>query len=237
PRIPPPPASARDVVDFFGPTVLAVRRSPAPAFVLGAMLPDFATMIRARPPRTTHTDIDSGMQFHWRTDEAFHRSAAFLALTHQAVGWLSARGVRSGSALAVAHGGVEIRPDAALAADDCAQQAYRAALEGAAHDALGRFVDWASHGERARFDALRARLLARGAVAVDITPETVAERLRDALAGRPRLALDAAAVRPVRAAARTARAPVAARAPALAQEPAAQPPPPRPPPHRTRPGA
>ena len=152
-------------MNFFGHTVLAVRRSTAPAFVLGAMLPDFATMIRARPPRTAHTDIDSGMQFHWRTDEAFHRSAAFLALTHEAVGWLSARGVRSGSALAVAHVGVEILLDAALAGDDCAQQAYRAALEGAAHDELGRFVDWVSYGERARFDALRARLLERGAVA------------------------------------------------------------------------
>ena len=209
-------------MNFFGHTVLAVRRSTAPAFVLGAMLPDFATMIRARSPRTAHTDIDSGMQFHWRTDEAFHRSAAFLALTRGAVGWLSARGVRSGSALAVAHVGVEILLDAALAADDCAQQAYRAALEGAAHDPLGRFVDWASQDERARFDALRARLLARGAVAGDVTPETVAERLRYALAGRPRLALDDASVPTVRDWARTARPEIDARAPALVQHLTAQ---------------
>jgi hypothetical protein len=209
-------------VNFFGHTVLAVRRSTAPAFVLGAMLPDFATMIRARSPRTAHTDIDSGMQFHWRTDEAFHRSAAFLALTHHAVGWLSARGVRSGSALAVAHVGVEILLDAALAGDDCAQQAYRAALEGAAHDALGRFVDWASHEERARFDALRARLLARGAVAGDITPDTVAERLRYALADRPRLALDDASVPTVRDWARAARPEIDARAPSLVHDLTAQ---------------
>jgi hypothetical protein len=209
-------------VNFFGHTVLAVRRSTAPAFVLGAMLPDFATMIRARSPRTAHTDIDSGMQFHWRTDEAFHRSAAFLALTHHAVGWLSARGVRSGSALAVAHVGVEILLDAALAGDDCAQQAYRAALEGAAHDALGRFVDWASHEERARFDALRARLLARGAVAGDITPDTVAERLRYALADRPRLALDDASVPTVRDWARTARPEIDARAPSPVHDLTAQ---------------
>ena len=90
-------------MNFFGHTVLAVQRSAEPAFVLGAMLPDFATMIRARPPRTEHADIDSGMQFHWRTDEVFHRSTAFLTLTRRAVGWLSARGVRAGSALAVFH--------------------------------------------------------------------------------------------------------------------------------------
>ena len=66
-----------DRMNYFGHTVLAVRRGGDRAFVLGAMLPDFATMIRARPPRTTHADIDSGMQFHRRTDDVFHRSAAF----------------------------------------------------------------------------------------------------------------------------------------------------------------
>ncbi|PYN43326.1 MAG: hypothetical protein DME00_27150, partial [Candidatus Rokuibacteriota bacterium] len=135
-------------MNFFGHTVLAVRRSTEPAFVLGSMLPDFATMIRARPPRPAHAEIDSGMQFHWRTDEVFHRSAAFLTLTHQAVVWLSARGVRSGSALAVAHIGVEVLLDAALSDDRRAQRAYRAALEGAAHDELGQYVGWASDEQR-----------------------------------------------------------------------------------------
>src|SRR5207245_2108203 len=112
----------------------------------------------------------------------------------QAVAWLSARGVRSGSALAAAHIGVEVLLDAALSGDAPAQQAYRAALEAAAPDELGRYVGWASDEERMRFDGLRARLLARGAVTGDIAPETVAERLRSALADRPRLALVAAAV-------------------------------------------
>jgi len=38
------------------------------------------------------------------------------------VGWLSARGVRSGSALAVAHVGVEVLLDAALAGDEYASK-------------------------------------------------------------------------------------------------------------------
>src|SRR5262249_2922602 len=120
------------------------------------------------------------------------------------------------------HVGVEILLDAALAGDDCAQQAYRAALEGAAHDELGRFVDWVSYGERARFDALRARLLPRGAVAGDITADTVPERLPHTRAPRPRLALDDASVPPVRGWARPVRPAIAARAPALVEALTAQ---------------
>jgi len=209
-------------VNFFGHTVLAVRRSTEPAFVLGSMLPDFATMIRARPPRSEHTDIDSGMQFHWRTDEVFHRSAAFLTLTRQAVVWLSARGVRSGSAIAVAHIGVEVLLDAALSDDACAQRAYRAALEGAAPDELGRYIGWVSAQQRDRFGALRARLLARGAITADIAPETVAERLRYALADRPRLSLDDASVLTVRDWARIARPDINASAAPLLQDLTAQ---------------
>jgi hypothetical protein len=203
-------------VNFFGHTVLAVRRSSEPAFVLGSMLPDFATMIRARPPGVEHGDIESGMQFHWKTDEVFHQSAAFLTLSHQALTWLSARGVQRGSALAVAHIGVEILLDAALAGDDRAQAAYRAALESAGE--LGRHIGWASDEERARFAGLRARLLARGPIAGDIAPETVAERLRYALAGRPRLSLDDVSVLTVRDWARVARPDVDARAAPLVRE-------------------
>lgn len=209
-------------MNFFGHSVLAVRRSVDPAFVLGSMLPDFATMIRARPPGTEHADIESGMQFHWRTDEVFHRSPAFRALTHQAVVWLSSRGVRSGSALAVAHVGVEVLLDAALSGDERAQRAYRAALEGAAREELGRYVSWASEAQRDRFDTLRERLLGRGAITDDIAPETVAERLRSALADRPRLSLDDTSVQAVRDWARVARADISASAIPLVQHLAAQ---------------
>ena len=209
-------------MNFFGHTVLAVRRSTDPAFVLGSMLPDFATMIRARPPHAEHADIDSGMKFHWRTDDVFHRSPAFQALSHRAYVWLSARGVRDGSALAVAHVGVEILLDAALAGDACAQRAYRAALEGAAPDELGRYVGWASGEQRDRFDALRGRLLARGAITGDIAPETVAERLRMVLADRPRLSLDDTSIPAVRDWARIAHPEVAAGAANLVEDLAAQ---------------
>ena len=209
-------------MNFFGHTVLAVKRSTDPAFVLGSMLPDFATMIRARPPHAEHADIDSGMKFHWRTDEIFHRSPAFQALSHRAYVWLSARGVRAGSALAVAHVGVEILLDAALAGDACAQRAYRAALEGAAPEGLGRHVGWASGEQRDRFDALRGRLLARGAIVGDIAPDSVAERLRVVLVDRPRLSLDDSSILVVRNWARIAHPEVVAGAANLIEDLAAQ---------------
>ena len=205
-------------MNFFGHTVLAVKRSADPAFVLGSMLPDFATMIRARPPRTQHADVDSGIQFHWRTDEVFHRSPAFRTLTHRAFVWLSMRGVRSGSAHAVAHVGVEILLDAALSDDDGAQHAYRAALVEAAPADLGRWLGWASDEQRDRFDALRERLLARGAITGEIAPDIVAERLRSVLADRPRLSLDDTSVQMVRDWARVARAEVSACAAPLVQD-------------------
>jgi len=209
-------------MNYFGHTVLAVRRGGDRAFVLGSMLPDFATMIGARPPRTEHVDIDSGMRFHWKTDEAFHRSPTFQQLTRQAVAWLSTRGVRSGSALAVAHIGVELLLDASLSGDEGAQRAYLSALDGAAHEELGRYLTWASGEQRVRFDQLRARLLERGAIAGDIAPEAVAERLRRALAARPRLALDDAAVLAARDWALAARPGISACAAPLVCELASQ---------------
>jgi hypothetical protein len=209
-------------MNYFSHTVLAVRCGGDRAFVLGAMLPDFAAMIRARPPRVNHAAIEAGRRFHWRTDEVFHRSADFRRLTSQAVDWLSARGVRSSSALAVAHVGVELLLDSALSGDEPAQRAYLGALKGATDEKLGRHLTWTSDEERDRFAHLRARLLDRGAIAGDIGPEIVAERLRHALADRPRLALDDAAVLAARDWASAARPGVSACAVPLVRELAAQ---------------
>jgi hypothetical protein len=65
-------------------------------------------------------------------------------------------------------------------------------------------------------------LLARGAITGAIAPETVAERLRFALADRPRLSLDEASVLTVRDWARAARADISACAAPLVQDLAAR---------------
>jgi len=205
-------------MNFFGHAVLAAWRDEASPFVLGAMLPDFATMIRARPPGATHHGIEAGMDFHHQTDDAFHRCAGFLELSHAAFRSLLARGVGRGSARAVAHIGVEMLLELPLAGDARAQRAYLGALGGAGDADLGPRVAWASAEERVRFERLRQALLARGNVAPDLASEVIAERLARALSGRPLLALDATAQLAVRNWVATSRAEVAERAGPLVEE-------------------
>jgi hypothetical protein len=185
-------------MNYFGHAAVAVWQSQDRGFVLGSMLPDFATMIAAHPPAAAHLEIEAGMRFHHRTDEVFHRSVVFRELAASAFAWLTAHGVRRASARAVAHIGVELALEAPLARDEAARRAYLAALDGAAEAELGQYVGWASGDERARFGRLREALVARGVATGDVAPDLVAQRLRRALARRPRLALDDAAEATVR---------------------------------------
>ena len=205
-------------MNYLGHAAVASWRSPDSAFVLGAMLPDFATMIRARPPATTHAGLDAGMRFHHRTDEVFHRSPAFVELTRSAFGWLLARGVERGRARAVAHVGVELLLDTCLLRDEPVRRAYLAALEDGAPRSLGQHVVWSSGRDPISFDDLRERLLERGVTTDEPDASAVAERLRRALGARPRLALDDAAELVARDWVVAARPDVAARAAALARQ-------------------
>jgi hypothetical protein len=209
-------------VNYLGHAAVATWRSQDRAFVLGAMLPDFATMIGARPPTTTHAGLESGMRFHYRTDEVFHRSTGFRELTRSAFDWLLARGVERGRARAIAHVGVELLLDADLSRTEPVRQAYLAALHGgAAHD-LGRHLSWAAPEGPFGFEDLRTRLLARGVPADDPAPEVTSQRLRRALSGRARLALDDAVTLVARDWLTVAQPDVTARAAGLAREVAEQ---------------
>ena len=180
-------------MNYLGHAAVATWRSQDRAFVLGAMLPDFATMIGARPPATTHAGLDAGMRFHYRTDEVFHRSVGFRELTRSAFDWLLARAVERGRARAIAHVGVELLLDADLSQTEPVRRAYLAALHGGAAPELGRHLSWAAPEGARRFEDLRTRLLARGVTADAPAPEVTSQRLRRALSARPRLALDDAA--------------------------------------------
>ena len=182
-------------MNFFGHAAVASWQSPDVGFVLGAMLPDFATMIRARIPGTQHERLLAGIRFHHQTDDVFHDTSTFRALTRWALSDLLERGMRRGSARAVAHVGVEILLDKSLAHDDGARRAYRQALEKSAPHALGSELDWQPAEAEARFERLRTTLESRGVAADDASPELLAFRLERALAGRPRLALDPPAQR------------------------------------------
>jgi hypothetical protein len=175
-------------MNFFGHAVVASWRSAHPAFVLGAMLPDFATMIRARPPSSSHREISLGIGFHHATDQVFHDAPTFRRLSARALTELDARGLSRGSARAVAHIGVEILLDGCLSSDRGARDAYLAAL--AAHDELDARIEWKRERSRGDLGDLVRALSARGVRREHQAPEIVAFRVSRALAPRPRLALD-----------------------------------------------
>jgi hypothetical protein len=206
-------------MNFFGHALVAQRheatRGPVRAeFVLGSMLPDFASMLRERPPQATRGALVAGLHFHHLTDDAFHGSQSFLEFSGHASSYLRSRGLPRGSARAVAHVGVELLLDAALATNS-ANEAYLSALECALTERVADHIQWQSSDGKARFRQLCRRLVGRGAVGTDAPPELVAQRLRNILADRPRLALDDAGQSVVRDWAMMTRPVVISRAPQL----------------------
>ena len=182
-------------MNFFGHALIAQRsevaRGPVRAeFVLGSMLPDFATMLRTRSPRATLDPLRAGLAFHHATDDAFHGSASFLEFSGQASRFLSGRGLSRGSARAVAHVGVELLLDGAFAQENAANEAYLYAVECALTERVASHIHWQTEAEQARFQHLCHSLKRRGAFITDTPAELVAERLRTILADRPRLAMD-----------------------------------------------
>jgi hypothetical protein len=185
-------------VNFFGHAALAFYERADDAFVLGAMLPDFATMIGARPPLAAHAQLTHGIAHHHTTDDVFHGSRAFRRLCHDAFAALEARGVRRGTARAVAHIGIELLLDTVLARDPGACAAYTRALAEAPEARLGRHLRWQADEQRERFAALCGALARRGLTAPDSHLDALVWRLSRALSGRARLEMrpeDEAAVR------------------------------------------
>jgi hypothetical protein len=210
-------------MNFFGHAVIARRAEAARGavraeFVLGAMLPDFAAMLRVRPPRVTHPTLEAGVRFHHATDEAFHGADSFLEFSRLALRFLLDRGVSRGSARAVAHVGVELLLDAALAHESAASEAYLWALDAALTKSVQSHIHWKSGEYEDQFQHLCLSLRARGQVRGDASGEVVAERLRRILAGRPRLALDDAGQSVVRDWIVAARPLIVSRAPLLVAE-------------------
>lgn len=210
-------------MNFFGHAVIAKRREASRGavraeFVLGAMLPDFASMLRVRPPQVGGDALVDGVRFHHATDDAFHGAESFLEFSHQASSFLLERGLSRGSARAVAHVGVELVLDGALAHESGANEAYLSAIDAALTISVASRIKWEKDGQEARFQHLCHNLESRGAVPSDAPPELVAQRLANILAHRPRLALDEAGQSVVRDWVVTARPLIVARAPLLVFE-------------------
>lgn len=182
-------------MNFFGHALIAQRNEVTrgtirPEFVLGAMLPDFASMLRTRPPVASHGAIGAGLAFHHRTDDAFHSSHSFLEFSRRASSFLTQRGLARGSARAVAHVGVELLLDAAFAHETAANEAYLSAIDCGLTSHVSGHIHWLSGDVESKFEQLCHSLRQRGAYRSDTPAELVAERLRSILADRPRLAMD-----------------------------------------------
>lgn len=202
-------------MNFFGHVVVASWESDSSPFLLGAMVPDFATMIGARVPLSTHAEVAGGIRFHHRTDQIFHDSETFRDLSRSARERLRALGVPRPQALAVGHIGVEILLDGALADAD-ARRHYQGALAAGRDVTVSRSLAWAVPEVEGRFDALLDALASRGVPTE--TEGLSAFRIVRALAPRPKLRLDERGEVQVRAWAEEAEGEIRAAAPRLLAE-------------------
>lgn len=176
-------------LNFVGHALVALWQSTDPAFVLGAMLPDFASMVGARlaAEAADESPLGRGIALHHATDEVFHSAHAFVTLMHDAMQALVDRGVPRGPARAVGHIGVEMIIDGELLAHDAQlAAAYETAL------ASGRELSadvFRSPEGYVGFRALQRRLAAHGAPFDYRNVEAVGRRLSYMLGHRPRLAI------------------------------------------------
>jgi hypothetical protein len=180
-------------VNFVSHAAVASWYDTSPLFVLGAMLPDFLGMLGMRAVPVSE-ELVRGVAFHHASDAAFHEAPQFIKLTHEARRALTAAGCSKGPARAVAHIGVELLLDPVLLDESGARDAYTKAIERAAavRDEIA-FLP----GDAARFFDF-CRLLSQRDLPRRDDLESVVVRIRRALAGRPRLALDEAGVVAVR---------------------------------------
>jgi hypothetical protein len=126
-------------VNFFGHAAVAswsnATGDDRGGVALGAMLPDFATMCRARLAPPDDIALATGVDLHHRTDAAFHTLPAVLGLMRDLDALLDRGGCARGPRRAVAHIGSSLL-DSILVDDD----AYRRATPPAAADPSG--VRW-----------------------------------------------------------------------------------------------
>jgi hypothetical protein len=173
-------------MNFFGHAWVAGWFSVQPPFILGAMLPDFASALRVAAPTSRHPELDAGIRLHHVTDRVFHGSEAFSALEQGARVALSDAGLPKGARRALAHVGVEYLIDEQLALRAPAWCGYELALRFGSSAACRADLTWSAAHLSERFASFcqRLELSSRPAGSARL-----AARLVVALAGRPRLAL------------------------------------------------
>jgi hypothetical protein len=174
-------------VNYFGHAAVASwRADAAPELAFGAMLPDFAGMIRARLGEQTSSVIASGVELHHATDGAFHRMPVVVASMRELDERLLAAGCARGPRRAVAHVGMELLLDGVLVDDAAFRASY---LDGLGCDASA--VRWRDDDAPPRLAMLLDRLRAHGAPVDLRRVDAITRRLARMLAHRPLLAPNA----------------------------------------------
>jgi acyl carrier protein phosphodiesterase len=171
-------------VNYFGHAAVASWSTDEPQVLLGAMLPDFATMSGARIANDgAHEDgIGRGIAIHHATDATFHTLPVVTGLMRDLDTQLAERGCARGPRRAVAHIGVELLLDGVLVDEP----GYRAAYTRAIAD--DRQPVWREPDDPVRYAALIARLRTYGTPDDLRDPARVTQRLGRMLAHRPLLA-------------------------------------------------
>jgi acyl carrier protein phosphodiesterase len=171
-------------VNFFGHASVALWVDPDPRFLLGSMLPDFASMSRARLAGSRDDKVKDGITLHHQTDDAFHNAPTFLAIYAGGAEELEAEGLGRGPSRAVAHVGPELLLDGLLLERGTADRAYLDAVACLRED-LG--LSFSTGGDR--FAALADRVAGHGLPNDYRSADGVFMRLSQALSRRPRLAI------------------------------------------------
>lgn len=177
-------------MNFFSHAAIAQRYSSEPLFVFGSMLPDFVSMVRARPPFVRGDTLEAGVRFHHATDAAFHELRAFRELCRWSVVELTARRVPRGPSRAIAHVGIELLLDGYLSQNEASRRVYLDALAAGCDADVRGDLAFQSSADAARFSELGRVLRERG-VSCSVSASLVLSRLRSTLAKRPRLAIPA----------------------------------------------
>ena len=171
-------------MNFFGHATVARWVERSPRWILGSMLPDFASMSRARLVGAEDPGVEAGIGFHHRTDDAFHSTPTFVRLNEDGAQSLEARGLGRGPARAVAHVGTELLLDDLLLEDDAACADY---LEAVAEPTRALGLRFRGDGAE-RFTELRRRMAGVGLPDDYRHAIGVERRLAQALGRRSRLA-------------------------------------------------
>lgn len=170
-------------MNFFGHTYIAGFDRSA-EFLLGTMVPDFATMIGNRLTDPGDGAVAEGIRHHHRTDDVFHCDRHFVELTTLGEETSLEYGMGSGPSRALAHVGVELLLDGWIARTHGIPPIYRQALRTPAPP-----LRWHRPNGDEHLAQLQRRLVTSGIPTSYQDHAFVAARLIRILAGYPTLAI------------------------------------------------